>query len=75
MNQDDDKMLRDAGQDGQEHDDQLWLNTVLEGLGERSNEAKQALMAALMDGQPIAAPVGCASQLLQCVVFKRFSKG
>ena len=66
MNNDDDKTLRDARRDGQEHDEQLWLNTVLKGLGERSDEAKQALMKALMeDCQSMVTSAGHVSGLEQ----------
>ena len=50
MSPGDDTTLRNAGQDGEENDDRLWLNTVLEGLGERSDEVRRALAEALRDG-------------------------
>jgi len=42
-------------------DDQLWLETVLDGLDERSEAVKQALMEAVIGCRPIAAPVGRAN--------------
>ena len=32
--------------------DEDWIRTVLQGLGQRSDEVKQALMKAMVDGQP-----------------------
>ena len=41
-------------------DDQRWAETVIASLPSRSREARKALAEALLHGQPIAAPVGCA---------------
>ena len=50
--------------DALDDDDQRWLSTVLASLPERSPEARTALAEALIDGHPIAAPVGCANFLI-----------
>lgn len=41
-------------------DDQRWLETVLQSLPGRSEEAKQALAKALENGQNNTDPLGCA---------------